>query len=602
MYFIRILLMYHGDPNDEGHDPKEKIDYKATFRLIFGLIKPRKWAFGLAFGYMVLSTLISLANPIVAKYIIDTAIPARNTHDLLLATGVFFFNTVLFLVFNYLLMMQLVKAGQDIMVELKERMLGHMLGLDLEFYSANQVGRLTARVQADTSTLYELFTNTAVTIFNDAFMFLAVFGIMGMYNLKLTLILLPVFPVILAFTWLFVHVSSPVFISVRKLAAEVSAFLTEQINGIGVIQAFSREENVSGRLDELNARKFKVELRGELYAVIFFLTVLFLHPASTAAVFGAGGAMVLGGKLTVGVLVMFILYLGQLFEPIFRFSEHISIIQRSFSAGHRIARILAIKPTLTEPPQPHYLASVREGIEFRNVWMRYKKDAEWVLKDISFKLPRGNSMAIVGETGGGKTTVTSLLFRFYDFEKGRIEVDGTDLRKLSLKSLRSAIGLVQQDIYLFPGTVMDNLKMMDKSIPDARVHDAIRLMGLESFFKKHPLDKKVVEKGANLSIGEKQVVALARAMVLDQEVLVLDEATSHMDPYTERLITGAIKHLLKHKTLIIIAHRLSTVKNVDNILLVTGGEIKESGTHDELLAAGGLYSKYYKLQFGEKAA
>ncbi|PIU19475.1 MAG: hypothetical protein COT18_07305, partial [Elusimicrobia bacterium CG08_land_8_20_14_0_20_59_10] len=360
--------MHHGDPREEGPDPKEKINYKATFRLVLGLIKPRKGAFALAFAYMVLSTLVSLANPIVAKYIIDTAIPARDGQALMLATGVFFANTLLFLVFNYLLMMQLVKTGQDIMVALKERMLGHMLGLDLEFYSANQVGRLTARVQSDTSTLYELFTNTAVTIFSDAFMFLAVFGIMAVYNLKLTLVLLPVFPVILAFTWLFVHVSSPLFVSVRKLAADVSAFLTEQLGGIGVIQAFSREENTSARLEVINEKKFRAELRGELYAVVFFLTVLFLYPASTAAVFGAGGAMVLGGTLTVGVLVMFILYLGQLFEPIFRFSEHISIIQRSFSAGHRISRILDVKPTLTEPAQPHYLTSVKNGVEFRNVW------------------------------------------------------------------------------------------------------------------------------------------------------------------------------------------------------------------------------------------
>ena len=195
--------------------------------------------------------------------------------------------------------------------------------------------------------------------------------------------------------------------------------------------------------------------------------------------------------------------------------------------------------------------------------------------------------------------MTSLLFRFYDFQKGHIEIDGTDIRSLSLGSLRAAIGLVQQDIYLFPGTVMDNLKLMDASIPDSRVHDAIRLMGIEAFFKKHPLDKKVQEKGANLSIGEKQVISLARAMVLDQEVLVLDEATSNMDPHTERLITTAIKNLLRHKTVIIIAHRLSTVRNADRIMMISGGEVKELGTHDELLAQGGMYSKYYRLQYGE---
>ena len=589
----------HGDQHDDGQDPKEKINYKATFRLLLGLMKTRKPEFAAAFAFLIVSTLINLANPIVAKYIIDTAIPAKNPKHLYMAAGLYFANSALFLFFNYFMSMRLIRTGQSIIVEMKQRMLRHILSLDLDFYSANQVGRLNARVQSDTGALYELFTETAVTIFKDVFTFLAVFAIMGFYNLKLTLILMPVFPVILVFTWFFVQKSSPISVAVRKITAEISAFLTEHINSIGVIQAFSRETATAAKLDALNEKKFSTDLKGELYTVVFFLSVLFLYPASTAAIFGLGGALVLKGTLTIGVLVMFILYLGQLFDPIFRFADHISIIQRSFAAGHRIFKILELRPGITEPAKPHYMTAVKDAIEFRNVSMRYTPGPDWVLKDVSFRLPKGSSMAIVGETGGGKTTVANLLFRFYTFEKGRILIDGTDISDISLKSLRSAIGLVQQDIYLFPGTIMDNLKMLDAGIPDAKVHEAVRLMGLEPFFKKHPLTKTIIEKGANLSIGEKQVIALARAMVLDQEVLILDEATSHMDPYTERLITGAIKNLLRHKTLIIIAHRLSTVKSVDKILLISGGEIKEAGTHATLLAKGGIYSKFYKLQFGE---
>lgn len=584
---------------DDGEDSKEKINYKAVFSLILGLIKPLKKEFAAAFFFLSAATAINLANPIVAKYIIDTAIPSKDQKSLFISAGIYFGNSVLFLFFSYLMSMRLVKTGQTIIVALKARMLRHMLTLDLDFYAKNQVGRLNARVQSDTGALYELFTETAVTIFKDLFMFLGVFAIMAYYNLKLTLILLPVFPIIFIITRLFVKKSSPIFISVRKLTAEISAFLTEHLNGIGVIQAFGRETGTAGKMETLNAKKFSTELSGELSSVAFFLSILFLHPAFTAAIFGFGGAMAMRGEVTVGILVMFILYLGQLFDPIFRFSEHISIIQRSFSSGHRICKILELTAAIKEPSRPHYMTSVKNEVEFRNVWMRYSPEADWALKDVSFKLPKGSSMAIVGETGGGKTTVTNLLFRFHDFQKGKILIDGTEITGLSLKSLRSAIGLVQQDIYLFPGTIMDNLKMMDAAIPDAKVEEAVRLMGLEPFIKKHPLNKIVVEKGANLSIGEKQVIALARAMVLDQEVLVLDEATSHMDPYTERLITGAIKHLLEQKTLIIIAHRLSTVRNVDKILLISGGVIKETGTHEELLAAGGTYSKFYKLQFGE---
>lgn len=589
--------MHHG--LDDGQDPKERINYGATFRLLYSLLSERKGPFLVAFLYMAAGTLLNLLIPVIAKYVIDRALPARNQASLLLATGGYLLATLLSLFFNYLQVAQLARAGQDLIVDLKRRMLGHMLSLDLQFYSSTPVGRLTARVQSDTSTLYVLFTNTVITIFNDALMFSAAACVMAYNDLKLTLILLPLFPVLALMGWLFARLTSPMYVKVRKIAAEIPGFLTEQLNGISVLQAFGREAGVSAKMEDLNRRKFTTEMRVELYGVIFFLSIVFLHPVATATVFGIGGRLVMGGKLTVGVIVMFVLYLGYLFEPIFRLSDHLAVIQSSFSAGHRIARILELRPALTEPEKPHYLASVRDSIEFRNVWMRYNEEGDWVLKDVSFSLPRGSSLAILGETGGGKTTVTSLLFRFYDFQKGHILVDGTDIRRLSLASLRSAIGLVQQDIYLFPGTVMENLKLMDASIPDARVRDAIRLMGLEAFFRKHPLEKKVQEKGANLSIGEKQVISLARAMVLDQEVLVLDEATSNMDPHTERLITAAIGSLLKHKTVIIIAHRLSTVRNADRVMMISGGEVRELGTHDELLAKGGLYSKYHRLQFGE---
>ncbi len=589
----------HGDSGDDGQDPKEKINYKATFRLLYSLIKTRKRPFLIALVYMVSATLLSLFIPYIVKFVIDTALPRKDPAALLLAAGVYIVTTLLFLYFNYLQVLQLARAGQDLIVDLKQRLLAHILSLDLEFYSSMPVGRLNARVQSDTSTLYALFTNTVITIVNDVLMFAVVFCVMAYFNLKLTLMLVPVFPVLALLGWVFVKVTSPMFIKVRKLAAEIPGFLTEQLNGVGVLQAFNREADTSVKMEALNQRKFTAEVNVEIYTVVFFLSIVFLQPAATAAVFNFGGKMVIGGTMTVGVILMFVMYLGNLFEPIFRFSEHLSVIQRSFSAGHRISKILALKPALTEQEKPHYLTCVRNSIDFRNVWMRYNAEAGWVLKDVSFTLPRGRSLAILGETGGGKTTVTSLLFRFYDFQKGHIEIDGTDIRQLSLGSLRAAIGLVQQDIYLFPGTVMDNLKLMDTSIPDARVHDAIRLMGIEAFFKKHPLDKKVQEKGANLSIGEKQVISLARAMVLDQEVLVLDEATSNMDPHTERLITTAIKNLLRHKTVIIIAHRLSTVRNADRIMMISGGEVKELGTHTELLALGGLYSRYYRLQFGE---
>lgn len=585
---------------EEIEQQNERINYLATFKLILSLMSPHKRKFMLAFFYLVISTALNLLNPIITKYLIDTVIPSKNYCLLLIVISAYFANSLIFLVFNYLMRMKLVKTGQEIIVDLKNKMFKHILNLDLSFYSENPVGRLTARIESDTGTLYELFKETSVTIFKDILMFGLIFTIMAFYNLNLALLLMPIFVVVLFFIYIFVDKSSSWFVSVRKMTAQISAFLTEHLNGIFVLQSFGQEKFVCKKLDKLNEKKFKIELKAETMAIYFFQTILFLYPLSTATIFGIGGMWTIKNKVTVGILIMFILYLGQLFEPIFNFSEHVSIIQRSFSAGHRIFRILELKPKIVDIPRPHYINSVRDFIEFKNVWLRYNTNSPWVLKDISFKVPRGTSLAIVGETGGGKTTITNALFRFYLPEKGKILIDGLDINEIALQSLRKAIGLVQQDIYLFPGTIMDNLKLMDSSIPDSKVYDAINAIGLDSFFKKHSLDKIVVEKGANLSIGEKQVVSFIRAMVLDQEVLVLDEATSYIDPYTERLITGAIKNLIRKKTLIIIAHRLSTIKNVDQIILVADGKIREQGNHYELMAKSGIYSKFYKLQFGEK--
>lgn len=582
-----------------GGTLEDKINYKATFKLIFSLMKPYKLKFLAAFGYLLISTSINLANPIIIKYILDTAIPDKNKYALTIAISIYFLNTILFLIVNYLLAMKLITTGQEIITKLKNKILKHLLSLDMSYYSENPVGRLTARVESDTQALYELFTETAVTIFKDIFMLGAVFTIMAFFNLKLTMVLLPVFPFVFLFVWYFGKKTSPMFVKVRKLTADISAFVTEYLNGISVVQAFGQENFISKKSNDINEKKFNTEIRAERLIVLFFMTILLLQPFSIAAIFGFGGMWFIKKEITIGILIMFILYLDKLFEPIFRFSEHISIIQRSFSAGHRIFEMLKVKQTICDIERPHYISTVEKSLEFKNIWMRYEEDSNWVLKNVSFELKKGKSLAIVGETGGGKTTITNLLFRFYTPQKGRILIDGVDIKTISMQSIRSVLGLVQQDMYLFPGTIMDNLKLMDEKVPDEKVYDAIDKIKLKDFFKKHSLNKKVIEKGANLSIGEKQVISLTRAMVLDQDILVLDEATSHMDPYTEKIVTNAIKNLSKHKTLIIIAHRLSTIKNADNILLLSDGEIKEAGNHDELIKAKGLYWKFYELQFGE---
>lgn len=583
----------------ETEEQKEKIHYKTTFNLLFNMAVPLKRGFFTAFFYLLASTALSLLGPIIAKYTFDTAIPSKKYSILAGAVALYLFNSVFLLVFNYLMRMKLVKTAQEIIMKLKNRLLEHLLTLDMDFYSKNPVGRLTARVQSDTSSLYELFTETSITIFKDILMFFATFAIMAFFNLKLTLILSTVFPFIFLFTFYFVRKSSPMFVAVRKLLSEISAFLTEHLNAISIVQTFNREAFVMEKLDKLNERKFTAELSAELTAIIFFLTILLLHPVSLSIILGIGGLWALENKITIGTLIMFILYIDELFGPVFRFGEHMSIIQKAFSAGHRVSRILSLKPSVIDIPNPHYFSSIKTAVEFKGVWMKYTEESDWALKNVSFSVPKGVSLAIVGETGGGKTTVTNLLFKFYVPQKGSISIDGIDISRISAYSVRRSIGLVQQDIYLFPGTIMDNLKLMDSVIPDSKVHDAIKSLGTENFFKTHGLNKHVIEKGANLSTGEKQIISLVRSMVLDQEMLVLDEATSNVDPYTERIITRAMKEIMRQKTMIVVAHRLSTIKNADRIVFLSKGEIKEGGSHAELMNKKGWYWKFYRLQFGE---
>ncbi|GAB4033066.1 MAG: ABC transporter ATP-binding protein [Elusimicrobiota bacterium] len=579
-------------------DKKEKIDYKSALKLVYNLSVPYRKSLGVAFLYLLLSTGTSLLIPILAKYAIDEAIKTKNFKYLIIIMSAYLANSLLFLSLNYISSMRLIKTGQDLILGLKKKLYEHLLSLDTDYYSRTPVGKIMARVQSDSSALYELFTQTVVSIFKDILMFMAIFAIMFYYNAELAKILLPVVIFIVVIVKIFIDKSSSVFVSVRKLISEISGFLSERLNSVATIQSFNKAAQEEDSLNNLNRKKFDMALKAEFYSIIFFMTLIMFDPISKALIFGYGGSRVLSGSLSVGALVMFVLYVGQLFEPIFMFSEHISIIQKSFSAGHRINSLLALRPKIINSENPVYLDSFKKGIRFEKVFMKYEQASDWIIKDLTFEIPKGKTIAVVGKTGGGKTTLTNLLLRFNDYQKGEIYIDGIELKKVNIKSIRKLIGLVQQDIYLFPGTVAENLKLMDKSVDESRLEYAVKTLELEYFYRKHPLNKKITEKGNNLSQGEKQIIALTRSMVLDQEILCLDEATSNIDPYTERMLTRAIKNVMKHKTMMIIAHRLSTIESADTIIFLNNGEIAELGSHDELLAKKGHYFRYYSLQTG----
>ena len=585
--------------DDHLEEASERINYGRIAAKIFGLLKLRRAYFFMAGVFLAGSSLAKLAGPLLIRRAIDHDIPAGNYGMLLGTLGLFMANALLFLYFNYQMTVQLEKMAQAVLVDVKKRTVKHLLGLHLGYFDHTPVGKITARIQSDTDTMHDIFVSTPVTVFRDLLVFVGTVCIMLHFSWKLTLVALALSPLLVGGMMLFIKKSASYYISARKLNSELSAFMTEKINGVVALQSFNQEENTAAKLKNLNERKFKAQFTADLMGNLFFMTGMVMQPITVALVLGFGGMWILRGETTIGILIMFMMYMDQLFEPMMTISEQITVVQRSFAAAQRIFSLLDIKSEIKEPEKPHYLSRMEKELSFDDVWLRYSPESPWALRGVSFKVPHGSRCAIVGATGSGKTSIISLLFKFYLQQKGSISIDGINITDMPQSSIRSLMGLVQQDIYLFPGTLLENLKLMDESVPDARVHAAIREMGLEDFFRRHDLTKVITEGGSNLSTGEKQVVSIVRAMVMDPPLLVLDEATSAVDPHTERIIQAATDRLFANRTCVIIAHRLSTIKNADNIIVLGDGEIKEYGTHDRLMEIDGIYAKYFRLQFSQ---
>jgi ATP-binding cassette, subfamily B, multidrug efflux pump len=370
-----------------------------------------------------------------------------------------------------------------------------------------------------------------------------------------------------------------------------------------VVQAYSREPAVERRLAELNASMLRTQLPSEVFSMGFFSLMGVFEIIGLAVILFAGGGLVARGQLTIGSLVLFLGYLRQFFGPVYAFSEQVSVMQRAFAAGDRVFQILDLEAQVTDPADAVPWPGFREAIQFRDVSFAYasrngRDEPDWVLRDISFAVRRGEKVALVGATGGGKTSVINLLLRFYDPQRGTIALDGRNIRQIAVADLRRKFGLVLQDVFLFPGTVRENLTL-GADIPDDMVDRAVEILGLERLLDRLPkgLEAELAERGANLSQGERQLVSLARALAFDPEILILDEATSSVDPHSERLIQAGIKRLLEGRTAIIIAHRLSTILDADRILVIHRGRIAESGTHQELMDRNGYYARLYRIQF-----
>lgn len=488
------------------------------------------------------------------------------------------------------------RVGQYVMRDLREEIFAHLHKLPLSFYDRNPVGRLMTRMTGDVEALNELFSSVVVTAFGDLAMLLYILVWMFQVNWRLALVTSLILPLIVALTVWFRLRSRAGYRRIRACVARINAFLQERITGMAVVQLFNREESESETFREINGAHRRANLDTLFYYAVYYPAVEIIAATGIALIIWYGGGQVVQGVATIGTVIAFVQLAQMFYEPVADMSDKYNTLQSAMSASERIFQLLD-EPATAEPPEkPARLGRARGRIEFRRVWFAYRGE-DWVLRDVSFVVEPGESAAFVGHTGAGKTTIINLLLRFYEVQRGQILLDGHDIRDLDTAELRSNFGVVLQDVFLFSGDIAGNIRLGNTGITDQQVYDAARSVNADGFIGKlgGGYGAALHERGGGLSVGQKQLLSFARALAFDPRVLVMDEATSSVDTETELLLQDAVKRSMRGRTSLVVAHRLSTVQSVDKIFVMHRGEVREVGTHQELLRRRGLYWRLYRL-------
>ena len=492
-------------------------------------------------------------------------------------------------------------VGQRAMRDLRLAIFRHLGTLSPGYYDTRPVGQILTRVTQDVSVLNELFAQGVVAVLGDVFLLLGIVGAMLLLDWRLALVTLTTVPLLVIATAIFRAKVRVSYRRVRQRLARINGFLQEHLQGLDILKFFNAEEKETRKFDRANHDHYVAHSQNIFYYAVFFPAVEVIGALAIALILWYGGGGILAGAVTFGVVVAFIQYAERFYQPVRDLSEKYNMIQSAMVASERIFELLDTKPSVPEPATPRTFDRLRGEVEFDRVWFAYGKE-DWVLRDVSFRVAPGEKVAIVGATGAGKTTVSNLLCRFYEFQKGAIRVDGTDIREFEGRSLRRQIGLVLQDVFLFSGTVRENVAFGDRDRGGDAVERALAEVGGARLAARLPrgLEENVGERGGFLSLGERQILAFARALHYDPAILILDEATSSVDVETEREIQAALHRLLEGRTSLVIAHRLSTILDADRILVMHKGELREQGTHAELLAKGGIYARLYELQYSRQ--
>lgn len=589
--------------NKAGSTPKSTggnvLDWQ-LFKRVLALAKPFKMQFIIATLLALVLAGVSPLRPYLVQQTVDNYILTANQAGLSRMTMLLIALLVTESICRYSFGFLTSWLGQSVIKNLRVRVFDHILNFRLRYFDTTPIGTATTRAINDVETVNDVFSEGMITIIADLFTIIVVLCIMFYTDWPLTLVSLLTFPLLIYATYLFKEGIKKTFQEVRTQVARMNAFLQEHITGMGVVQIFAAEEQEMQKFIAINQLQTKAHIRSIWYYSVFFPVVEIIIASALGLMVWYGANAVIGGHTTLGTLIAFILYLNMLFYPMRMLADKFNTLQMGMVASDRVFAIIDRNDRI--PDTGTINTRFKGNIAFKQVWFAYN-DKDWVLRDVNFELQAGQTLAIVGATGAGKSSVINILNRFYDIQQGSIEIDGKDIRQYELSALRNNIGLVLQDVFLFSGTVYENITLRNPDITMQQVVNAAKLMGAHEFIEKLPNGYyyNVMERGATLSMGQRQLISFIRALVFDPHILILDEATSSIDTETEQMVQYAMEKLVQNRTSIIIAHRLSTIQHAHKIIVLDKGQIAETGNHESLLAVNGLYKKLYDTQFAALA-